>query len=268
LPAHADPETRGLTSGTFGGNHSATSGNGGRVEAGPRTFWQDLAGAFVLFLEGGNLAALGVLTVVSLLVSLLAAFAGLFPLWGLLLWLLFYAYLAVFSYAIILQFASGEDSLPIVGAEGRWDFVAPMLGMVGSALYVALPAGLYALGTWWYAGTVDSGTAYILLAVGSVFWPAVILMVAIGDGLRGLWPHTVLLTIAAAPIRYAAVCGALAVVAAIGSLLDVMGPVSLGGALLRTIAGHALSMYALIVSMCVIGLYYRHCKHRFPWAAE
>ena len=131
-----------------------------------------------------------------------------------------------------------------------------------------MPAGLYALGTWWYAGTVDSGTAYILLAVGSVFWPAVILMVAIGDGLRGLWPHTVLLTIAAAPIRYAAVCGALAVVAAIGSLLDVMGPVSLGGALLRTIAGHALSMYALIVSMCVIGLYYRHCKHRFPWAAE
>ena len=51
----------------------------------------------------------------------------------------------------------------------------------------------------------------VLVLLGLLFWPVLVLFVAIGNTLRSLWPHLVIGTILFAPLEYLAICGILIV---------------------------------------------------------
>jgi hypothetical protein len=98
--------------------------------------------------------------------------------------------------------------------------------------------------------------------------------VAIGGGFNGLWPHVIIRTALSALLPYLAVCLALIVA---GTLLVLPGTDAflafadrvMPGAYFRlAIFNSVLTTYAMIVAMRVVGLFYRHYKHKFPWVAE
>lgn len=113
--------------------------------------------------------------------------------------------------------------------------------------------------------------------LGVFLWPATILTLAVGGGVRGLRPDLIVMTVARAIGPYLAiwlmlsVAGGLLVLPGIAEeygLFDAI-PVLGGG---RSWPAHVLisvfSGYLLIVIMRTIGLFYRHFKADFAWSAE
>jgi len=118
-----------------------------------------------------------------------------------------------------------------------------------------------------------------LAAAGLFFWPIVILCVAIGGSLRGLWPHTVIQTVLAAPLAFLTIWGVLLISGGLYVLTTTRGllyglldrllpnqPASVFW-LVLLISG-VMSAYGSIVAMRAIGLFYRHFKQYLPWRAE
>jgi hypothetical protein len=175
----------------------------------------------------------------------------------------------------IVETAAGEDELPSVSVTS-WldDAIMPLLRFIGTWALVLLPFLVLIF--------FDPGLPPIVLmavaVAGVFFWPAVVLAVSIGGGFSGLWPHTVIRTVLAAPLAYLAVWGAILVAAAITALpvlapaiglvqsLMISAPARAG--FLLFLLAHVLSVYAIIVAMRAIGLFYRHYKHKLPWSAE
>ena len=118
--------------------------------------------------------------------------------------------------------------------------------------------------------TVPHWLSPALVLLGCAFWPVIILAVSIGGGFGGLWPHVILRTALAAPVAYVAIVATLALAVGLALLPDMLLPASrLGQSFwaLHTLNA-VVTAYASIVAMKAIGLYYRHYKHKFPWAAE
>jgi hypothetical protein len=111
-----------------------------------------------------------------------------------------------------------------------------------------------------------------------LLWPVLILGAAIGEQLPLRSLPLLLRTVASTPLPYVAVwllvsmAGGIAVVTTTW-MTDVLTSWFGADAPLTTVAAVALvsktaELYAWIVAMRQIGLYYRHFKSRFPWEAE
>lgn len=236
-----------------------------------RSFWGDLAGSFLFFLDPGNMVVFVVLAFACIFVE----FVPKFGIFGLLLSFGFASYISAFLMAIVLETASGEDELPSLGITNAWDdLLIPAVQFAGTWLFVLLPAIVLAVWSWARTGEVVWNWVYAVGGAGLFFWPAVVLAVAVGGTFAGLWPHVVVRTALSAPVAYLAICAALLVAAAIAALPDVLiatgaaQPIASAPALALRAAGEAVGLYAAIVAMRVIGLFYRHYKHRLPWVAE
>lgn len=113
----------------------------------------------------------------------------------------------------------------------------------------------------------------ILAIAGACFWPVTILMVAIADGFGGLSPLLVFRTILSAPIPYLVVLVGLVFAGGMTLYVEVQlapatwNPGSWATMLSTLFLGKMIRIYSMIVSMRIIGLYYRHYHARFPWAA-
>jgi hypothetical protein len=251
-----------------------------------RSFWFDLAGSFLFFIEPGNLVTWLALAVATVIVDFL-------PLWGwlgLIIRLGVDAYILAFPLATVREIASGEDELPSVWIHNLYDdLFEPALEFVGTGVFVMLLALALACWAWWQAGEIDFGifaasgvlngtglsrAVPLLVLVGLFFWPAVMLAVAIGHTFSGLWPHVIVRTPMGAPLAYMAICAALVVAATVSTLpahprfvAAVTGSSPVGGLVLRLV-GTIVGLYSSIVAMWVIGLFYRHYKDRLPWTAE
>jgi len=229
-------------------------------------FWSDTVKAFVFFRKPGNLASWMGITFVHVLLTLVG-YGGWIAVYAT---ILLYGYICAFYMGIIREVASGEDALPNVWIHNVLDdLIMPMIQFLGTFAWVLLPAGVTALAYWWSDKDVPWGMIKIVALCGMLLWPAVMLGVAIGGGFDGLWPHVVLRTILSAPIAYLAVC--LAILAAVAVLMLTQLPQvqnAIGSGLLLWFIDIIITPYAMIVTMIVIGLFYRHFKHRFPWAAE
>jgi len=234
-------------------------------------FWKDWAESFVFFTDANNFLTLFFLTLINMTNTLLPH-GGIL---GLLGSVLVNGYLCAVAMAIVVETASGENELPNLWIDDILDdLVMPMFRCLGTWAFCLIPVGLVQLLAW-YNGLELPHTAFIALAAAcAFFWPVVVLCVAIGGGFQGLWPHTIIRTAWAAPLPYLAVWGALLVAAGVTFLPDTDLFASLGsrwgvrGMILLRMAGYAMSVYAMIVAMRVIGLFYRHYKKRFPWVAE
>jgi ribosomal protein S27AE len=191
-------------------------------------------------------------------------------------------YGSIFSFCLntIRNVAGREDDLPDAGDlfdiwEGAF---LPLLQFVGSLIVVGLPPGIVAFVMWKLGFPAEQLLAVTvpLSAVCLFLWPVIILAVSLG-GLTVVYrPDMLLRAILTAPLQYIFVwvllvvtVAALVAVKVLALVALVVAPKTLSGLLtgvfLVGFAIQAAELYALIVSMSLIGLYYRHYHRRFPW---
>jgi len=239
---------------------------------GPRqSFWRDLAESFLFFMTPGNLITFIIIAVINAC-SVPLSYLGIL---GLIASFLILGYLCAFYMSIILETASGEDELPNVWISSIFDdIVMPMVRFVGTWVWVLLPALGLALWSQAAGREVPWGLVQALVVIGLFFWPVVILGVAIGGGFKGLWPHVIIRTAFCALLPYLAICATLLVAASLLVLpqtdlfLSAASRFVPGAMFQLAILNSVLNAYVMIVAMRIIGLFYRHYKHRFPWKAE
>ena len=246
----------------------------------PRGFWSDVGRSFVFFTDTDNLFSFLIVVVVNALIrtsdvmaSLGAfAFGMMAAAWILRCWLF------AFLINTITEIARGEDTLPNVSVSDVWeDLVRPAWLFLASMVLMGIPAIVLLVAR---PDTTAIHLPWILALAGLFCWPAAILMVAIGNGFRALWPHLVLRTILSAFGAYVAVW-CLLVVASLPIFLPILvkagylpawsvtsGDGGGGARIVAGLAGCVAESYTMVVSMRLIGLYYRHFKSRFPWRAE
>jgi len=244
-----------------------------------RGFWSDVGRSFVFFTDTDNLFSFLIVVVVNAMIraSEVMAYLGAFA-FGMIVgaWIL-RCWLFAFLINTITEIARGEDTLPSVSVSDVWeDLVRPAWLFLASMLLMEIPAILLLVAR---PDTTAIHLPWILAVAGLFCWPAAILMVAIGNGFRALWPHLVLRTILSAFGAYVAVW-CLLVVASLPIFLPILAKAgylpawsvtsgSGGGARIVTgLFGCVAESYTMVVSMRLIGLYYRHFKGRFPWRAE
>ncbi len=269
----------------------------GIIEA-RRPYWAELAGSFLFFLDGGSFVSFIMLVVLNVMVVPLLSLGGYLAMIGAIASAMISGYMCTFYMSVILDTAAGEDELPNIGISNIVDdVILSALRFAGTVLWVLLPAGLFVIADYVYYGIPASkpamglgivsrglplpehaGIALGLVIMGIALWPVVILGVSIGGGFHGVRPITIIRTAAAAPVAYAAMCVVLLIAAGLSAVpywgayrnavFSLASKSNMG--LLWTIAifNSALSIYAMIVAMRAIGLYYRHYKRRFPWVAE
>jgi hypothetical protein len=260
----------------------------GWVAAPEKPFWHDVVDSFVFFMDADNVLTFMLISFVHA-AAIGVATAGFFIrvpvtlgfIWvlGLMLGIVVWGYLSAFYLAVVRESASGEDVLPSLWfSDLITELFGAMILFIMSWLLVLLPA--IAVGAW--AATAQTPVSYMLTglaaAAGIFLWPAVILGAAIGGGLGGLWPHTVIRTVTSAPHAYLAIYAVILVAAGItwlphtATYAKAMEQLSsrpgLNVSALVLMVNSVLSAYATIVAMRTIGLFYRHYKERFPWAAE
>lgn len=236
------------------------------------SYWMDVGSTFAFFRNAHNLGSY--LVVVAVIV--LMRFVGGFPFIWLPVKVIGTCWLMSFYLSVIGEVGRGEDSLPTVWISSVWDdLVRPVLLFFASILAVLVPAIVTAAIA---PETTDIGVPMILAVVGLFLWPAMILMVTVGDGFRGLRPDLLLRTVLSAFGAYL-VTWILLIVAflpvGLGSLvtLDYLPAPRIleanpASKLFVGVGIGAVEGYTAIVSMRLIGLYYRHFKQRFPWRAE
>lgn len=238
------------------------------------SFWADLASSFTFLFTPGNLAAVLGIVVANALVAVL----GWIPFLGCATFFVSIAigfYILAFYMETIRETAGGEDELPSLAVSSLTeDLVLPGLRFIGTGILAELPAlGLMA-GMWLTDRDIPWTAVKVLALTGVFFWPVIVMSAAIGGSITTLWPHTVIRTVLAAPLAYLAICGALLVPAAVLVLpsMDffIVAVESAAPGMMEKleIVLFVVNTCAWIIAMRIIGLFYRHFKHRFPWRAE
>jgi hypothetical protein len=241
-------------------------------------FWGDLLDSLLVLADPGNIIACLVIVALNFLQGLIghAVPFGFGPTWVLVIgaWGLVLGYLCSFYLNTILETAGGEDDLPTLRVDNIVeDLLWPLLQFTGSWLFAIAPAVAASIASWWWSLDLPQNLITGLGLVGGFMWPAIVLVVALGNGFGGLWPHLLVRTMLVAPLSYLAIVGVLAVGAALSLLPSLLAAVGLGplGPTSERVISVTTSLLApvvCIVSMRAIGLYYRHYKIRLPFEAE
>ncbi|MCH7701377.1 MAG: hypothetical protein IID37_06785 [Planctomycetes bacterium] len=181
-----------------------------------------------------------------------------------------------FLFHVIQEAASGESELPSFSLSEGWfeDVVVPLVKFLISWLVVGWPALLYAMLDIQYSVSgrlnLPFNPAVVLLGLGVFAWPMVILTTAVG-GLSGLWRVDLMIsTVLRSFVGYATTAAATVVAYAAFQLAEALlqsrshtDPSSV----VAMAAGlEVLAVYAAIVAMRIIGLYYHHFKDDFAWS--
>lgn len=241
--------------------------------SGPESpFWKDLLSSFTFFVEPGNLITLLVITVVQVgvgILSFLPAGSGVILVLG--GYIILGGYLCAFYFAIIRETASGEDDLPTVWFTHLLDdLIVPLLEFLCTFLAAFAPVFVLMFLCYYYSWSLPEEVFWLVAAFGCFLWPAIILTVALGGGVGSLMPHHVVLTPLAAPLAYLAICAAILVAVGLTAAPEIpeVGQLLAKAGIVGTLIVSAINVYAFVVAMRAIGLYYRHFKHKFPWTAE
>ncbi len=246
-----------------------------------RSFGSDLAYSLVLFIEPSNLLSLGVLWFFNLLAASqlwLALSGSAIGLVSLFCCGLLYAWLFAYYMRLVLEIADNQDDLPDTMIGDVWEAVVrPFFTFVMTWFCLMLPAIIMiSLRTKW---NLNVPLVWIWAAVFLAFfmWPMALLGVSIGGVSVFVRADLMLYTVLRTFFPYLIVWALLLIMFGVGYWLIKF--VSSGGAAAATpiwakhgLAGAALISlfvtYTSIVAMRVIGLYYRHFKHRFAWSWE
>jgi hypothetical protein len=242
------------------------------VQAPTRGFWADAAYGFVLCRKPGNYILVGILGVLLALTSVFNFAPFLFAkiiqlgVWG---------YIFSYLFAVIVETAAGEDELPRVDFSDLYEgFFAPLLQFWGSWLGVLMPALVLGFLAWRFDQAVLWYCAFGAAGLGVFFWPAAILLVAIGGSATAafhldLIVGTIVSSFGAYLMTLVMIVLAMLPTYGVPMLLrETGGPKGIGGAIVVMLLLQFVSVYSWTVAMRCVGLYYRHFKSRFPWSAE
>lgn len=265
----------------------------------PRSYASDALWTFLFPSSPGNLVTFIVLWGVIVVAPLVSCV----PLIGFFLWLLVIAWYCAYRLEIVASAAGGDSDLPdLSGPQHLVDLVDPFFKWVGSWIVVFIPALGYMILTWGQSGitgldllpmilggiagilsgsTSGAVTFDVLVYLGILFWPMVVLCVAIGGFATLYRLDLILLTIIKTFPYYV-----LTLILMFGAVFLKLGILELAGGGLATqaqpgrgspaammgiglvlsILGTGIGIYCDIVLMRLIGLYYYHFKDRFAWS--
>lgn len=269
---------------------------------GPGGYWQSLLWTGLFAAQPRDLAIfLIICVIVSAFEGLFGFTSTMFMGTGILLlgvWLLYKGWYASVRFAVVASAAAGDEHLPDLALGSNWleDLFVPAIQWAGSWVAVMLPAigftiyYAYSLGgnQWsssWILGTpapnafnvVDENAFWGCVGLGLFMWPMTILCVALG-GLSTLWRidlmcltilRTLPVYLLTVVIVVASEGGGLLLQTAIYSSIAPLnasgGLAPLGDRMIAAFSSNAIRVYATIVMLRAIGLYYHHFKHRFTW---
>ena len=204
--------------------------------------------------------------VVSMLGFGLFSLAGLVTLQGL---------ICAYLFGVMQHAAAGNNDLPEFSlGDGIVDgVIAPLVKFFFAAALCVAPAVIYAvmLGVGLFQSVRQGVTGVsILLALGGFFWPIVMLVLGLGGLGCLLRPDLLVRTVMRTIIAYLLTFVLLAVVVIMRLSLEYVlrrqGAMSGGAVLALTLALELIHLYAAVVAMQVIGMYYYHFKNRFAWS--
>ena len=253
-----------------------------------KTFWADATDSLAMPFRGNGPMILLVATIGAVGLQILASlplvsaftFAG-----G-----VFYgAWLMELFVSTLEETCRGEDVLPspsLTGGSATWGSIfARMMTIFGTLAWSAVPWMAYRLTIWlWHPLLGESGDSLMLwglLGLGAFLWPMTILTATIlGLGADSLRHDRLLLSIARMfgpyVVIWVMVFAALAGWVCLPMMLAAFrrhsesypgfGAIGIKLILLAFIS--AAQTYLLLVAMRLIGLLYRHYKHKLPWVAE
>lgn len=232
-------------------------------------YWKDVGGSFVLILNPSNLP-----TIITLcIISGVQPIVSMAPCFGFVGGLVLSGWLCSFYFNLVLHAAGGETDMPEMSFFGGWvdDVFVPLFKFAGVTVLCMLPFIVYSLTSsvgFFEALEGEDSTALLLWVLGALAFPMIMLMTALG-GLGSLMhPILLLQTLARTFIPYAVTCALVGgaiygmMKASEALMMQQGGKNPFGVQVLVSIAG----MYAWLVAMRVIGLYYHHFKHRFAWS--
>ncbi|MBU0639249.1 MAG: hypothetical protein KKB50_10330 [Planctomycetes bacterium] len=252
-------------------------------------------GQTLLFpMKTGNLITFIVVWVIMSVQPVLAF--GCIP--GLIGMLFIQGWYCAFCLNAVQDATAGEEDLSQPSLTGAWidEIIAPAIKFLVAWVVVRIPVTLYLLTTMLPRGIgideVTQLTSVLFLSTSDVFledstagepaafaafyfggtflWPMVILIVAVG-GIPGLLRidlivRTIFRTFPAYLCTVVLVYVALAIPVVYAMSGLALTQPSLSGLLLLGFFARGFEIYAMIVAMRVIGLYYHHFKRRFAWS--
>jgi hypothetical protein len=223
------------------------------------------------------------LLIISIAMNLNVPGGGIFLLMGR---IMASGYFCAYMFSVIVETAGGEDKLPsLPGVTSYWeDIVRPYLCSLASFIYAFLPmlvaAAVYGykyLALQWEGEDAvfdPQGFRLIVILgiVGLFIWPMVILGLALGDNLATIRPDLVFRSIIGTIGPYSVCCACLYLCAMVmiwseRSFRAATGD-SMGMMVLRGIGGQVGALCLSLYGMRLMGLLYRHYKHRLAWAFE
>jgi len=252
---------------------------GDMIQAPKHRYPEEAIGSFLYpFTSVGNVINFVIILVISLF-SVPLGYAGCLGLIG---QACIFGWLAAVYLSVVQDTAAGQDDLPGIRMEqGPFeDILVPMVKFIASVAMAFLPVIggilLTALGAPWLTGVAS--LAWI--PIGVFLMPICLLLFALSAHATFMRPHLILSTILRSFGGYMSTWAFLLIVAALyllphlNEFLDYFGVTSttlssrfqlnFGTNLLVA----AFQTYLMLVAMRVIGLYYRHFKHRFTIVLE
>jgi hypothetical protein len=228
------------------------------VPESPRGFFRSLPGTLAYPLSKNGLFLLVAGTVVFGVVEFLASFS-------LILSVLCTGYLFAYMQKLISASAQGEPEMPDYPEFSEWwsDIVLPFLLLVWTLLFCFGPgAALYAFGN--REDSLLRTAALAMLALGGLYFPMALLVVAVTDNFLALSPAVVIPSIFRVLGHYLVACLILGLLAGLrfasGLLLETM-PVPVVPSLVTGL----VSLYFLAVEMRILGLLYHTNRERLGW---
>ncbi len=240
-------------------------------------YWRDCSWSFLFVSEPANLITFLIIGAIAAMQPVLASMPGMFYL-GIILFLaqvIISGWIWAFLFGVVQEAAQGNSELPSIHmADGIVDnVIAPLFKFLATWVIVLIPAIIYAgirnEGIIVLINNHDPGL-FGLIAAAVFLWPMSVLVIALG-GVSSFYRFDLILgTIAKTFIPYLLACFLTAV--ALGVLWYASrGAIQGAGAGARHPLALAMvlevaELYAWVVAMRVIGLYYRHFKSRFAWS--
>lgn len=291
---HRRKPVRVIGAGTAGGVSKGSEA--ARPVGGIRAYLADVARSFYLPLQVGNLVTIGIVSL-ALLSPLLMVFGGCF---GVLLapviWLLAWAYFAAFMLTVVQDAAAGNEELTqpdlldgFFSGVFRPAFLYLSGWVVSQAPTISLVTIRSLSGAWDLRSMhVDFSNPYwvlnaglprgdvvlylVLYLLGQFLFPMILLVFAVGGGVYGvvrvdLIARTILRTLPGYCI--VTVCVYASQFISLTALLAKMAlpsPPSRAQLIGLALLSMGLYVYASMVTMRAVGLYYHHFKKRFAWS--
>jgi len=246
-----------------------------------------LTGEFGGFISGCTSCAIFIANPSSLitfmmvvLVQVLAGFSGLMfafsgSCWMMVSWGVLQGFVCAYLFSVMEHAAAGHTDLPEMQlTDGFMDgVIAPLFKFIiaGMLCFAPVVGYLAAMGTQLIPAIRDGDPGVgVFMALGVFLWPIVMLVMGIGGVGSLIRIDLIVATLMRTIIPYILVFILLAAVVIMSSTLTYMltakGTSTTGGAIAIKLLLQVIQLYAAVVTMQVIGMYYHHFKTRFAWS--